>query len=546
MVKRKMIITASIIIAVVLCLTVVYILIGRKTSPGVSNSSNIQINIINFHDNQIVHSDAIILNGKVDRQCDVSINGENVLLTGEFKFTSEVKLRKGTNMIKIEADDGMFKTVKTVNLIYEDKRDYVVYINWDGFAWYYYTLANKDGETSTPVISSLAKEGVLFTNAYTGIPSITNPMQTAIVTGTWPAVTGNCYRYYDKETNQVIQFGRENKAETIAEAAVRQGLKVASVQQFILENRGTKIGDAGKPYIQDENADYSVRFDTAIKLIKGEAFGNGPQKVKTNEIPQFIAIYMDDLDGIGHNDGPTYGVPSQPTEKERLQSISKRLGQMDKKLGEFIQACKDRGIYEDMTFVLTADHGMAPYGQQSTGQDEYGHTKLLDLINTIQSAGYRVKFLDKGQGVDSGTDIAMVGVGLQVQISFSKDYTQEDIQKIIDAVKDKPYVGVIMKKDEMKERGVMEGYADLLISPKPPYSFKTDNRLYTARGQHDSLDESAQHIFSMMWGRGVKEGYVYSGRIYNIDFARTMTKLLSLDGPRNATGKILEDALIID
>ncbi|HBM80657.1 MAG TPA: hypothetical protein DD426_07460 [Clostridiaceae bacterium] len=424
------------------------------------------------------------------------------------------------------------------------QKEHVVYINWDGFAWYYYELANKNGSLKTHFINELAKSGVLFTNAYTGIPSITNPMQTAIVCGAWPKTTGNCYRYYDRKTNKVIQFGRENKAETIAEAAVRQGINAASVQQFILQDRGTKAGDNKNPYIQYEKADYSLRFDTAIKLIKGEAVGKWGQRIRLRGIPGFLALYMDDLDGIGHNNGTTYGVRQVKTEEDRVNSVLKRLNEMDEKLEEFVQASKDAGIYDDTSFILTSDHGMAPYGQQDLEYDGYGYTKLIDLIKTIESLNYRVDVLDKGQGASHDADIVIVCVGLEAQLTFARDYSDDEIVRIINAVKDKPYTGAIMTRDEMEKRGAMEGFADLLISPKPPYSFQPSRRLFIAGGQHDSLDESAQHIFSMMWGKGIKKGYVYTKKMYNIDFARTMAKLLGIDGPKDATGGILEGALL--
>lgn len=423
--------------------------------------------------------------------------------------------------------------------------NYVVYINWDGFAWYYYELANKEGKSRTPVINSLIKNGVLFSNCYTGIPSITNPMQCAIVSGAWPETTGNCYMYYNKESNKVLQTGRDNKAETIGEAAVRQGLKIASVQQFILQDRGAVEGDEDRPYIQYENADYSKRFDSAIKLIRGEPDGSGNQRVQLKEIPKFIAIYMDDLDGIGHNGGITYGLFPVSTEKDRLNSIVKRLEEMDKKLGEFIDACRERGIYDNMSFVLTSDHGMAPYGQQDKDDNKFGYSSLQDLTDTIKSLGYKVEVLSKGQSPKPDTDIVLVTGGLEVQLSFTHEYSNDDMSNIVAAVRDKEYTGKIMDKEGLKERGAMDGFADLLISSKPPYSFKMERGFSKARGQHDSLDDTAQHIFSIMWGKGIRKGYTYESRMYNIDFARTMTELLGIDGPSDATGRILEDALEI-
>lgn len=426
--------------------------------------------------------------------------------------------------------------------------NYVVYINWDGFAWYYYELANKGGGIKTPVINDLIKKGVIFKNAYTGIPSITNPMQSAIVSGAWPNVTGNCYRYYDKKKKCVIQFRRENKAENIAECAVRQGIKIASVHQFILENRGCEAGNVDRPYITlGQRADYEDRFNAAIKLIKGEAVGKGKSKIELDYIPKFIAIYMDDLDGLGHNNR-TYGIPAAKTEEGRLCNVMRRLEQMDEKLGEFIDKCKGIGIYDNMSFVLTTDHGMTPYGRQDRKYDCHAKSMLPDLIDAIEGVGFNTQVLAAGESPKKATDIVLTGAGLVIQLSFVNDHSsataEEDMQKIIAAVSGKEYIGCIMKKDEMAQRGAMDGFADLLISPKPPYSFKSDSKKYTAKGQHDSLDETSQHIFSLMWGRGIKKGYIYNDRMYNIDFARTIAYLLGIDGPKCATGNILTDALI--
>lgn len=417
----------------------------------------------------------------------------------------------------------------------------VVYINWDGFAWYYHLLSNKEGCATTPVLNSLIEQGVLFTNAYTGIPSITNPMQSAIASGAWPATTGNCYKYYSKEKKTVIQFKRENRAENIAEAAVRQGLEIASVHQFIFENRGTKAGDPKRPYIQvGRHTNYKARFDAAIKLIKGKPVGKGSCRIRLEKLPRFIAIYMDDLDSKGHN----CGLFAAPTEDKRLRRVTNRLQQMDRKLGEFIQVCKDAGIYEYMSFILTSDHGMAPYGRQGARPDDYGRSKLPDLVDTIRKLGYKTEVLSGGERPDKDTKIVIVTAGLEVQLSFTGEFTGEDIGRIINEVEGKPYAGQIMKKDQMMERGVSEGFADLLISPEVPYSFGTDSRKYRARGQHDSLDDRAQHIFSIMWGRGIRKGYTFDSKMYNIDFARTMAKLLDIGAPGNATGRVLEDALI--
>jgi LPXTG-motif cell wall-anchored protein len=516
----------------------------KKTSIKVSYYTPVKVDITNFTNKQIVKKDSVTIEGTVDKDCSVKVNGAAAELSGN-KFSKEVELSKGINTITVQTDYKGVTSSKSVKLNYiEPDENYVVYINWDGFANYYYEAASSLGKT--PVLDSLIKEGVYFKDTSSGIPSITNAMQAAIVSGTYSNGTGNGYRYFDKKNNVVIQFTRENNAETIAEAVARQGLKPASVHQFALQDRGTVIGDASRPYIQlPDPSDYAARFDGAIKLIKGEPVGEGIARVELDDIPKFLALYMDDLDALGHNEAVHYGSKLAQTEEERMNGVIERLRLMDSKLGEFIEACKERGIYDNMNFVLTTDHGMAPFGQQGVEADDYGYSKLPDLISTVEALGYKCEVLFGDQSPKADTDIVIVDVGLQAQLSFTKAFTEQEVDNIINAVKDKAYFGRAMKVDEMKQRGVMDGFADLIISPKAPYSFKTgEPKLYKARGQHDSLDEKAQHIFSLMWGKDVKKGYVHEERIYNIDFARTMTKLLGIEAPKNATGAILNAALI--
>jgi len=421
----------------------------------------------------------------------------------------------------------------------------MVYINWDGFAWYYWQRAHGEGR-ALPVLDSLVGQGTLFTDVRSGVPSITNPMQTALLTGAWPAVTGNCYRYYDRASGKVVETGRTNRAETLAEAVRRQGLTAASVQQFMLENRGTARGDPKAPYLQfDGGGDSRVRFEAAGALVAGEAAGVGEMRVRMARLPDFLALYMDDLDAVGHNDGIAYGVLPADTEEKRLRSVDGRLSEMDARLGAFLERCRKLGIYDDMAFVLTADHGMAPYGARDAKDGTGAASRLPDLLARLRSAGFSPEVPAVGKGPSAGTDVVVVTAGLQALLSWTGEDGKrtEAAARMKEAVADEDYVGATLDGAELAARGAMEGFADLVVSPAVPYHFKTANAAYRARGQHDSLDETAQHVFALMWGRGVRSGAVMGERVSVIDFARTMTRLLGIEGPRDATGRILEAAL---
>ena len=159
-------------------------------------------------------------------------------------------------------------------------------------------------------------------------------------------------------------------------------------------------------------------------------------------------------------------------------------------------------------------------------------------------SGYKAEVLFADQKPSEDTDIVIVCVGLQAQLSFTGKYKEKDINGIIKAVKSKPYVGKIMTAKELEKSGAMEGFADLLISPKVPYSFKTTyDKAYIARGKHDSMEEEAQHVFALMWGKGIRKDYEYKQRVSIIDFAPTMAELLKIKKPANSTGTVLKKAL---
>jgi len=97
---------------------------------------------------------------------------------------------------------------------------------------------------------------------------------------------------------------------------------------------------------------------------------------------------------------------------------------------------------------------------------------------------------------------------------------------------------------EMMARGVKPGFADLIISPQPPFHFRIDSGgVMRARGQHDSLAGEAQRIGALMWGRGIKKGLPYQELVYPEDFAPTMAWLLGINAPLDATGRVLDGAL---
>ena len=506
-------------------------------------------------DNSTVYGNPVRVSGYLNTPCELTINGQNVPIDANNNFSADVTLNEGENEITVVAMNAdRIQTTKVLHVTYfvrpePPQGNIGVYINWDGFADYYIDLARAQGK-----IPNLAKiideDGVYFKNAVVVTPSITNPSQAAIAAGATPKYTGNHYRYFNKELNKVIQEepARLEKAETIAEAAVRQFLDVISINQFAFENMGTSANTEHSNYVS-VGPDGAARFDELMKLIREKKTSDG---MTYEEIPRFIALYCDDLDSIGHNESTTYG-PLATTEAERKQKVVDRLAIFDTKIGQLIQACKDAGIYDSMTFALTGDHGMANFGIQENPQEESATTMLPDLVSTIEAlgTGYKVEFLHPSDTTvpSAGTDIALVTVGLQVQLSYVNEFDKQVIAeknaKILEAIKDKVYVGKTMTPEGIKAKGSKEGFADLIISPRPPYFFHLPSmNATTARGQHDSLEPESQKAGTLMWGKDVKKGYAYEDEITNIDLIPTLSYLMGINLPMDSNGKVLYGALI--
>lgn len=429
------------------------------------------------------------------------------------------------------------------------KDNTVVYINWDGFGKYYLDHAIKN-KYKIETLKSVIQEGVYYENAYTLIPSITNAMQPTIVSGTTPKYTDNHFRYFNKDTRKVVQEEprRINRAETIAEALSRQNLKIISINQFALENKGTFRHDKNCPYISIPGKNGMKRFDYASDFVKTlNASGHIFEKM-----PRFIALYMDELDDLGHNDKIVHGIPIAYTEEDRIETVMQGLEILDHKLGEFIDTVKELDLYNKFTFILTSDHGMTTYGRQVEGGDNFP-SSLSELIADLELHSYKVEVLIKHEfQKNNDTDIVIVTVGLQVQLSYPQLFEMKEIKKrnnkIINHLKEKTYFGEYKEVDELESQGIKRGFTDLLISPKIPYNFKPvdSKKNLCSKGQHDSLDSTSQNVPLIMWGDKIKKNLSVQDKVFVNSVAPTIAVLLENNLPLDATANILFDQLLIN
>ncbi|XMB73066.1 alkaline phosphatase family protein [Mycoplasmatota bacterium WC30] len=433
---------------------------------------------------------------------------------------------------------------------------HVVYINWDGFARYYYDeLLRQTLEENAPTLYKLVEEGVFFNNLRNTMPSITNPVQNQILSGGTSAITHNVYRYYNKSTNTVIQQLRDNDADTIVNVAVENGLSVVGVNHFLAEQYLTRndptalyvTADPTNPEVvlrgEEKSSDHFSRSEQLEKILKGEPVNTYGNFVTVTELPNLMLLYADDLDALGHNFTDNYGYERQLSEEGRMNNIITALKEMDAKLSEIIAVAKAAGVYDDLTFFLTTDHGMTPYGASSLSDTgDYVMSKFGELKTFIEkyNSNFKVEFVGPNKSPANSTNVVAVGANLNLQLTFKEGISDEEIADLKTALLQQYYVGKVMTRLELEESGYwMEG-ADMVVSPSERYCFSASYLgQYIAKGQHDSLADTSNQIVGWIWGKGIKENYVYEDIAYNYDFGITMAAALGLELPE-ANGIVLD------
>jgi arylsulfatase A-like enzyme len=421
---------------------------------------------------------------------------------------------------------------------------YLLYLNWDAFGYDLYERANQPPYPGTPNLNRLLAEGVLFTDVSSGVPSLTAPMQTTLLTGAWPAVHGNYHRGYDREANLLRQTDRGNAAETLGEVFARAGLPTASVQQFVLLDRGTWWDNPRHLYLEP-GGDFAQRVARTVDLLRGLPVKSQAEWVIMPELPRFLAVYADDLDALGHNERPVFGQPVALDEAGRRDRTLRHLtgkdpatssqGGMDEQLGQLLQVLRDLGVYDRTVIALASDHGMTGFS---------GPSSLLDLVATVAELGWRVQRLQPGESALPDTQVVIWTAGLQVHLAFRVALPPEEYERVAAALAVKEYYGGHLDRAELARRGAHPDSGDLLVWPTPPYHFKGDAlRCYPARGQHDTLDPSSHRPFLALAGPGIKRGVRFGEPVSLVDLAPTLAYLMNLPAPAHAQGRVLAEAL---
>jgi len=383
--------------------------------------------------------------------------------------------------------------------------EHVVLIGFDGFDPDYL------GRVPTPNIDVLRNRGASGVTEAIMLP-ITNPSFTALTTGALPPRNGNRAYWWDRAANAYRGQSRATNATSIAEAVVDAGGTVGSAQYFILQGNGTDYGRPGAVYTQP-GGPCSRKFDDAIAMLQRRPVDSNGVRVPVEAIPDLLAVYCDDLDAIGHDQGAD------------TPNIGRALRELDAQVGRLVAAIEEAGITDTTTIVLTGDHGMSTYTRSF----------FLPLHSALEAAGYKPAMLwENGQSVAADRDVVLISAGRSMTVYLAGARTGDaaalaEIRSIAAAI---PGTGRILDRAAQAALDIHPDYGDLIIESEPGWgaSILPPNG---PQGDHGSAAE--RDAVFVIAGANIART-TGSVRVRHIDVAPTIAELLGLAPLPDADG----------
>ncbi len=236
----------------------------------------------------------------------------------------------------------------------------------------------------TPNLDAMARQGIVFTRAYSHVP-LTTASHATILTGTYP------------QFNHVNDFGvpLSPNLPYLPELLHQQGYQTAAfVGSLILDpldgtapgfDRGFEVYDAGF-HLRRHGADRYKTVERRGGMVVDHALAwlsQAPNK------PFFLWVHLYDA----HD---PYDPPSPYKERYASQPYDGEIAYADACVGKLLDALRKHGLYDETLIAVMADHGesLGAHGENTHGvflYDETLHVPLLIKLPLNRSAGRRIE-----------------------------------------------------------------------------------------------------------------------------------------------------------
>jgi N-sulfoglucosamine sulfohydrolase len=218
-----------------------------------------------------------------------------------------------------------------------------------------------DKSVRTPNLDQLAKEGVVFNNAFCAAPTC-SPSRSAILTGKYPHRLGEA----------VNLVGKFDTAETTYHEVLQQnGYAVAFERKGWGPGQFEKMGFKENPCGKQQDF---YRFVDSIPTNQSFCFWFG-----TNDPHRGFEVGSGTRQGIDSSkiDLPKF-LPDNPIVRGDVGDYLAEIERIDREVGQMIAKLKEKGLYENTIIVVTGDNGM-PFPHAKANLYDYG-TRVPLLI----------------------------------------------------------------------------------------------------------------------------------------------------------------------
>ncbi|MFL0196580.1 ectonucleotide pyrophosphatase/phosphodiesterase [Clostridium sp. WILCCON 0269] len=426
---------------------------------------------------------------------------------------------------------------------------YLYIISLDG-------LSSLDFEyiSNLPNFKSFLATASYCKNVYSVYPTLTYPAHVSIVTGKYPknhGIINNTLLQPNRKCPDWYWYRNEIKGDTFYDLAIENGMKVAAllwpvtarskIQYNMPEIFANRLWQSqvivsllnGAPLFQYE---LNRKFGYLRDGIKQPNLDNFIHKsllhtIKNKHVDLTLAHYSD-LDSMRHK----YGFNSE--------EATLALKRHDKRIGEIVQALKEKGIYEESTIIILGDHS------------SLDTNKVINLNVLLKDRGY-IKVNAKGKISDYKAITKSCDGCVYVYVKNNDSKVLKEIRELIEDF-NVVYEGIeaIYSREEALELGADE-QCSLMLEAKLPYYFqdKIYGELIEEIDKENLQGEDGyklcNHGYSpfkpnyttvfMASGKGIKKGVIIQ-QMNLVDEAPTIAKLLGLE-LKNTDGKVLEHLL---
>jgi len=428
---------------------------------------------------------------------------------------------------------------------------------------------------STPNVDNLAKNGMLFTNAFAVVPSC-SPSRSSIMTGMYPHTNGHWRNTitpsledpdseFGKKSSTVDKVGIHEYLKTLPEIFQENGYFTAITQKFHMSPPWKFPYSTRNPVDNDPDMYHQAISEFIEKAGKKPFFiqaniapPHRPFKYHMEEFPQ----YLPDMDSI---EVPEY-LADTPEMRKDLQEYYGSVQLADACAGAIIDALREKGQLENTLIIYTGDQG-----------EPYHRAKA-----SAYYAGLHVPFVASGPGIQKNiTSDALVslidlmptfleysnlGVPKTVQGKSLKDIFSGKTEKVAK----RKYVFAEhnshgpVRAEHYPSRMVFDGryYYIQNLMPEKSYELPADLKEQKGWGNHSyqaALNAKESHpiqyqlLKTLESGRPAEELYDMRndpGQLNNVvDQEKFQNKLIELRAAlkewRNETGDVTSDPLNI-